>query len=69
MQNNRIRPPLAGWIGGKSQLAKRIIESMPEHQCYCEVFAGAAWVLFRKPESAVEIINDRSSDVINLGRK
>lgn len=68
MSVNRIRPPLAGWIGGKSQLAKRIIESIPTHTCYCEVFAGAAWVLFRKPESSVEIINDRSSDVINLYR-
>lgn len=62
------RPPLAGWIGGKSQLARRIIESIPEHTCYCEVFSGAAWVLFKKPESAVEIINDLSNDVVNLYR-
>lgn len=68
MSTNRVRPPLAGWIGGKSQLASRIIAAIPEHTCYCEVFAGAAWVLFRKPESAVEIINDRSSDVVNLYR-
>lgn len=66
--SSKIRPPLSGWIGGKSQLARRIIETMPEHKCYCEVFAGAAWVLFKKPESAVEIINDRSSDVVNLYR-
>ena len=68
MQNNRVRPPLAGWIGGKSQLAKRIIESMPAHECYVEVFAGAAWTLFKKPESTVEVINDISHDVINLYR-
>jgi DNA adenine methylase len=68
MSTNRARPPLAGWIGGKSQLASRIIAAIPEHTCYCEVFAGAAWVLFRKPESSVEIINDRSSDVVNLYR-
>lgn len=68
MSVNRIRPPLAGWIGGKSQLAKRIIASMPEHTCYVEVFAGAAWVLFRKPESEVEVINDFSRDVVNLYR-
>lgn len=66
--NHRIRPPLAGWIGGKSQLARRIIADIPEHTCYCEVFVGAAWILFKKPESPVEIINDYSSDVANLYR-
>lgn len=64
----RIRPPLAGWIGGKSLLARRIIADIPEHTCYCEVFVGAAWILFKKPESPVEIINDYSSDVANLYR-
>ena len=62
------RPPLAGWLGGKSRLAKRIISEIPGHTCYVEVFAGAAWVLFRKPESKVEVINDYSRDVANLYR-
>lgn len=62
------RPPLAGWMGGKSLLAKRIIERMPNHKCYCEPFAGAAWVLFKKPESMVEVINDINKDVITLYR-
>ena len=68
MISNRVRPPLAGWLGGKSRLAKQIIEGIPDHTCYCEVFAGAAWVLFRKPESKVEVINDFSRDVANLYR-
>lgn len=66
--NQNVRPPLAGWLGGKSRLAKQIISSIPEHTCYCEVFSGAAWVLFRKPESKVEVINDYSRDVSNLYR-
>lgn len=61
------KSPLA-WLGGKSRLADRIIERMPAHQAYCEVFAGAAWVLFKKPESKVEIINDINSDLTNLYR-
>lgn len=61
------KSPLA-WLGGKSRLADRIIERMPAHQAYCEVFAGAAWVLFKKPESKVEIINDINSDLANLYR-
>ena len=62
------RPPLAGWLGGKSRLAKQIIAQIPEHTCYVELFCGAAWVLFRKPESKVEVINDFSRDVTNLYR-
>ncbi len=62
------KSPLA-WLGGKSKLADEIIRRMPDdHQAYCEVFAGAAWVLFKKPESKVEIINDINRDLVNLYR-
>jgi len=61
------KSPLA-WLGGKSQLADRIIDRMPDHLAYCEVFAGAAWVLFRKPESKVEIINDINRELVTLYR-
>ncbi|HYE35517.1 DNA adenine methylase [Methylocaldum sp.] len=56
------------WIGGKSLLADRIIPLIPEHHCYCEVFAGAAWLLFKKPESEVEIINDINVELVTLYR-
>lgn len=63
-----IRPPLAGWIGGKSRLAKAIVERIPPHTCYVEPFAGAAWVLFSKSESKVEVINDINMEVVTLYR-
>lgn len=56
------------YLGGKSLLANRIIQRMPEHTCYCEVFAGAAWVLFRKEPSRVEIINDINTELVTLYR-
>ncbi len=55
-------------MGGKSLLAKRIIERIPEHACYVEPFCGAAWVLFRKGESSVEVINDINKEVVTLYR-
>ena len=55
-------------IGGKSQLASRIIARIPAHRCYVEVFAGAAWVLFKRPESDVEVLNDLNRDVVTLYR-
>ena len=62
------RPPLAGWMGGKRLLSKRITERIPPHTCYVEPFCGAAWVLFSKPESKVEVINDINKEVITLYR-
>ena len=56
------------WVGGKSLLANKIIPKIPEHTCYCEVFAGAAWLLFKKEESKTEIINDINSDLVTLYR-
>lgn len=56
------------YLGGKSLLVKKIIPKIPEHTCYCEVFAGAAWLLFKKEESQVEIINDINGDLVTLYR-
>ncbi len=54
------------WVGGKSKLADKIIAHFPEHERYCEVFGGALNVLYRKPRSKVEVVNDINSDLINL---
>ena len=59
---------LIGYFGGKSRLAKQIIERMPEHHCYCEPFAGAAWVFFKKDPSKVEILNDLDGELANFWR-
>jgi DNA adenine methylase len=56
------------WVGGKSRLRKQIIALLPAHTCYVEPFAGAAWVLFGKPPSDVEILNDKEQELINFFR-
>ncbi len=56
------------WVGGKSRLRKQIINLFPQHTCYVELFAGAAWILFGKQPSDVEILNDIDQDLINFFR-
>ena len=55
-------------MGGKSRIAKRLCQLLPDHQCYVEVFVGAANLLFAKEPSKVEVINDINSELINLFR-
>lgn len=52
------------WHGGKSYLAKQIIELMPPHTRYCEPYFGGGAVLFQKPcEGVAEFVNDINSDL------
>lgn len=63
--------PVAPWMGGKRNLAKRLtrVISTTEHDIYAEAFVGMGGVFLRRtyvPKS--EVINDFSGDVINLFR-
>lgn len=40
----------------------------PDHNCYCEPFCGAAWVLFSKPPSKAEVINDADGELVSFWR-
>jgi DNA adenine methylase len=60
--------PIIPWMGGKGRLLDPIMEKMPSHTCYVEVFAGAAAVFFAKPPSEVEAINDINGELVNLYR-
>lgn len=65
---NPTDPPIA-WLGGKRKLRKVIVSLIPaDHRTYIEVFGGAAWVLFAKPESPVEVYNDINSELVNFFR-
>jgi DNA adenine methylase len=63
--------PVAPYIGGKRNLAKRVIEriSAIPHDLYAEPFVGMGGVFLRRPSRVrVEVINDLNSDVANLFR-
>lgn len=53
-------------IGGKSRLAKRIIDFIPEHKTYIELFGNTASILLKKQRSNIEIYNDIDGDVTNF---
>ena len=61
--------PIIPWHGGKRRLVSQLIEKIPEHECYVELFAGGAALFFmREKQSKVEIINDINGELVNLYR-
>lgn len=52
--------------GSKWGLAKWIISHFPEHHSYLEPFFGSGAVLFNKPRSNIETVNDLDDNVVNL---
>lgn len=59
---------LCKYPGGKRKLAPKLLPLIPEHRCYVELFCGAAGLLFNKPRSEGEIVNDINSELANAFR-
>ncbi|WP_164658596.1 DNA adenine methylase [Tropicibacter sp. Alg240-R139] len=63
--------PVAPWLGGKRNLAKRItaILDRTPHNSYCEPFVGMGGIFLRRSmRPRVEVINDLSRDIATLFR-
>lgn len=56
------------WPGGKRGLKKTLLERIPDHKIYVEVFGGSAKLLFSKTPSPAEVVNDANGDIINFFR-
>lgn len=52
--------------GSKWRIAEWIISFFPEHRSYLEPFLGSGAVLFNKPRSNIETVNDLDGNVVNL---
>lgn len=52
--------------GAKWSLAHWIIDHFPQHHSYLEPFFGSGAVLFTKPRSNIETVNDLDGEVVNL---
>ena len=58
-----MRPPTQ-YFGSKGRLGPWIASLLPTHRTYVEPFCGSAAVLFAKPPSPTEVINDSDGDLV-----
>lgn len=54
--------------GGKGRKAEWIIDKMPPHTCFCDVFGGSGAIIYNKPPSGNEVYNDRNEDLVQFFR-
>jgi len=65
-QHYTMKPPF-GRIGGKSRIAKIIINMFPpKYSVYVEPFFGVGHVFFEKKKTGNEVINDLDPDMYNV---
>lgn len=57
---------ILNYPGAKWGMADKIISLMPRHRSYLEPFFGSGAVLFNKPPSAIETVNDIDGDITNF---
>lgn len=57
---------LLNYPGAKWGMAAEIVQLMPPHRSYLEPFFGSGAVLFNKPPSAIETVNDIDGDIVNF---
>ena len=60
--------PVIRYPGSKWKIAKQIVGYMPEHRSYLEPYFGSGAVLFNKPQSPIETVNDLDDRVYSLFR-
>ena len=57
---------ILNYPGAKWGMANQIVSMMPHHRSYLEPFFGSGAVLFNKPPSAIETVNDIDGDIVNF---
>lgn len=54
------------WLGGKSPLVKWLLQHVPPHDYYLEMFGGGGALLFAKPKAKFEVYNDVDEGLFTL---
>lgn len=61
----QVRTPIT-YYGGKQMMAPAILQLIPSHKIYVELFLGGGAIYFAKEPSDMEVINDLNGEVINF---
>lgn len=67
MRRGQLRSPII-WFGGKGIMANTLLDLLPDHEIYVEVFGGGASLMFAKVPKPVEVYNDLDSGLVNFFR-
>ncbi len=67
MIRTKMKTPIS-YYGGKQNLAKIIVDLIPDHNLYCEPFMGGGAIFFSKEKSNVEVINDTNKSLMTFYR-
>jgi len=59
------KPPF-GYYGAKQRISSSIIELLPPHNAWVEVFCGSAAITLAKKPAGIEVINDLDGNIVNL---
>jgi DNA adenine methylase len=62
-EEDRVKPPFA-YFGGKTMIAERVADLLPEHQHYVEPYCGSLSVLLAKPQAKIETVNDLDGELM-----
>jgi DNA adenine methylase len=62
-----VKPPIS-YFGSKQRLAARIVSLLPQHEHYVEPYCGSLSVLFEKPTSRMETVNDLDGELVAFWR-
>jgi len=60
-----MKPPLS-YMGGKYHLTDTLLNLIPEHNTYVEVFGGAGHVILQKKPVEINIYNDINTDLVTF---
>lgn len=66
--NEKTMNAVLKYPGAKNRIAPWIVKYIPEHKVYVEPFAGSLAILFHKPRSHIETVNDLDGEVVNFFR-
>lgn len=62
-----MKPPVS-YYGGKQQMARHLLDLVPEHDLYVEPFLGGGALFWKKEPSQHEVINDLDDNIVNFYR-